>query len=495
MLKKLSITLIFTLLLTFGYTPDIIGAVNYRDIQNHWAQSEITSLTVSGYINGYPDGFFRPNNYISRAEFVTALLACLELKPGNIYPYSTPDNTHWAQIYIDDAISRGIIIPTEYPWGFNPDQDITRAESAAMIVRALGEQPDYNRLNFIDWNIIKKNPYQGYVKVAFDEGIITGFSNGEFRPNDNLTRAQACTVLSKFLYKAFINPPSSNSGAFYKPAIGKSIEIVTLGEHRYNPDYVEIYVDSRDSGYFLADVEVINDYILKIGSKTYDLNDSRISVRLQNDYYKVQKILNENGRNTIKLQKTAFGWDNIKMADIYAIYSGSRKILSEDIDKLQFRINGKKYNLSEISIDKSGYFKVNRTSYPFSKVTVVADGNDYDLDDIEERNGQIIFYCDSNSGDSRRGDNSRYIKPDEFLFYEDGYSYPWKIDNIEIYINNKWQNFKDIKIIDEDYYEFKNKSFRLRNSHLRRYYHEFEIIGTYWNYSSREMEITIEEIN
>lgn len=669
MLKKIiicSLVIIMVVLLSFNTSNKTSAAGTYNDIQNHWAQNEITSLSVSGYISGYPDGSFQPDNYISRAEFISTLLACLQLKPAGTYLYQFTNNDHRNQVYIDEAISQGIIIPTEYPSGFEPNKNITRGETAAMIVRALGKQPDYSIMLFTDWNEIKKNSYQGYIKVAYDEGIISGYENGEFRPDDYVTRAQTCKILSCFLQKAYNNSSySRNNSLSYTPITGKTITTLTLGDHKYNPDYVELYIDSRDSGYYLSDAVIINEYTLKIGAKKYDLEDNRISVLLQNEFYNVKKVINRNNKNDLQLQKTSGYWDNITMSDIYAIYTGSKKLDLDNISKVQFLINNKRYSLSEITIDISGYIKVNRTGYSFSRVKLIAGGKYYDLDNVRVRNGKLVFYCDSSSGisstrvkinnsyyytneveivksghyysiedvvvvrhnviridghdyslnstikcyhnshiyeidsidydddndriiiktsdydedisyiypdeflfyedstlhsswrtsdidilingywrdwddieiidedtfeysnksydflykDIRRNSsefeitntdwnstteefkiyleensNNRYIEPREFGFYEDGYSYPWEIDELELYIDSKWRDFEDIKVIDEDYYEYNNKTYRFRYSHLRRYYYEFEITGTYWDIGPRELEITVEEI-
>ena len=78
---------------------------------------------------------------------------------------------------------------------FDPDRDITRAEFAAIIVRALGlevgtDENKFNDVKSTDW-------YCGYIETTSSCGIITGYGNGTFGPNDKLTREQAMAMTAR----------------------------------------------------------------------------------------------------------------------------------------------------------------------------------------------------------------------------------------------------------------------------------------------------------
>ena len=62
--------ILFASTMTISSVPTVT-ALAATDTNGHWAESTINKWTASGYISGYPDGTFRPNNAISRAEFVT----------------------------------------------------------------------------------------------------------------------------------------------------------------------------------------------------------------------------------------------------------------------------------------------------------------------------------------------------------------------------------------------------------------------------------------
>ena len=78
---------------------------------------------------------------------------------------------------------------------YNPDNDMTRAEFAATIVRALGLAPTTGASSFSDVNISAW--YCGYVETASAYEIINGYGDGTFGPNDLITREQAMTMMSR----------------------------------------------------------------------------------------------------------------------------------------------------------------------------------------------------------------------------------------------------------------------------------------------------------
>lgn len=103
---------------------------------------------------------------------------------------------HWAKDEINDIGSRMIIngIGDGY---FEPDREITCAEFAVMIIKALGLEPEsYNKeftdVKSIDW-------YSGYIKKASEIGIISGYGNGQFGPDDKITREQAMVIIARIM--------------------------------------------------------------------------------------------------------------------------------------------------------------------------------------------------------------------------------------------------------------------------------------------------------
>ena len=139
-------TTIFFRLLTEESRSQFWATENrYSDVSTgQWYNNAVSTMTRAGIVNGYPDGTFRPNAPITRAEMakIIALFAKLD-KTADRFPDAAG---HWAEAYIRLAAGNGWI--EGYPDGtFRPNQSITRAETVTMIDRVLERVPkDESRL-------------------------------------------------------------------------------------------------------------------------------------------------------------------------------------------------------------------------------------------------------------------------------------------------------------------------------------------------------------
>ena len=123
--------------------PDTL--INYQpftDIPSALDDHCIASLSVIGLLRGYEDGSFRPDNPISRAECVILLSRLIEVPAGSS-TFSDVPETHWASSAISAGTSAGWL--SGYPDGtFRPDQNITRLEAVKMINTAFHRTCDVN---------------------------------------------------------------------------------------------------------------------------------------------------------------------------------------------------------------------------------------------------------------------------------------------------------------------------------------------------------------
>ncbi len=163
---------------------------SFIDIAYHWAEEEITAAASSGWIEGYSDGTFRPDEKITRAEFVTILARILELESQTENPFSDTQG-HWAEETISAMAQAGYV--KGYGDVFKPDQTISRQEAAAIFYRvyqpASAEVTDFNDSDQI----------ADYAKQAVSAlaalGVLEGYEDGSFRPNGSLTRAECVKIL------------------------------------------------------------------------------------------------------------------------------------------------------------------------------------------------------------------------------------------------------------------------------------------------------------
>ena len=166
------------------------------DIKGHWAEEAINNFINKGYIHGYEDSTFRPDNSITRAEFITIFNKYFGLTNTSGKSFTDTAN-HWAKNEIDIAITNNIIVGFEDKT-FRPDEPMTR-EQAALIIS------NYKKLQNNNLNNISKysdsNNISSWAKNAveamLENGYIYGYSDNTLKAKNNLTRAEAVTLLSR----------------------------------------------------------------------------------------------------------------------------------------------------------------------------------------------------------------------------------------------------------------------------------------------------------
>lgn len=166
------------------------------DIEGHWAENDIYRMVALGSINGNPDGTFKPNSSVTRAEFVTMLMKSLIKTNQGVLEGSNKfadAKGHWAESYIGAAVDAGIVNGTSETT-FEPNANITRQEMAVMIVNALKFENKQGSVSGADTNQIATWASNA-VDICNDYGLMTYDSDNKFYPLNNATRAEAATVL------------------------------------------------------------------------------------------------------------------------------------------------------------------------------------------------------------------------------------------------------------------------------------------------------------
>jgi hypothetical protein len=174
----------------------------YSDVPpSHWAFNDITALGVQRIIKGYPDGTFRPDNNITRAEFAVVLAKALgwPAKPGGHDFADAAEIPDWARGCIFAAVDKGVISGYEDNT-FRANRPVTRSEIAVIVVRALGLAPEAGALIFSDAAEIP-DWAKGYIAAAVNQGVIAGKPGNIFAPDDNATRAEAAALVARMLDK------------------------------------------------------------------------------------------------------------------------------------------------------------------------------------------------------------------------------------------------------------------------------------------------------
>lgn len=147
----------------------------------------------SSYMSGFKDGTFRPNEYVTNGE-VAAIIARLknfdDTKDYN-FSYSDVKKTSWLSKYVGYVTEKGIMTGTNGM--FRPNENITRGEFIVAIAKLLNLNPISEKSQYPDvWN----KPNEEYI-VAFEKlGIVNGLPNGSFGYSKNITRAEVAKIIN-----------------------------------------------------------------------------------------------------------------------------------------------------------------------------------------------------------------------------------------------------------------------------------------------------------
>lgn len=190
---------------TNGGSAPPVQTQSFGDVPpNHWAAGVIRTLSEKGIVGGYPGGLFKPENNISRAEFIKMLTGAIGLpedKSGAPL-FSDVARSEWYFGCIQAAAKAGF--SKGYDTGeFRPDAQITRQEMAVILIRAMGKENTAaagENTSFTDDSAIASWA-RGFVVTAVKEKLVNGYPDNTFGPNSNASRAEACAMISSLLEK------------------------------------------------------------------------------------------------------------------------------------------------------------------------------------------------------------------------------------------------------------------------------------------------------
>ena len=195
--KRLLLSMMLLVLLTTILAST--GAfASTNDINEHWAEDVITEWVDSGLTTGYPDGTFRPNNPITRAEFMTLTNKAFDFTAEEAIEYNDVSKDNWFAGAVKKAQAAGYI--GGYPDGsMKPNNPISRQEAANIIFKLtdLQNNPDYTNtfndaVNIPDWS-------KGQIGAVAAAGYMGGYPDGNFKPLESITRAEALVALNRVL--------------------------------------------------------------------------------------------------------------------------------------------------------------------------------------------------------------------------------------------------------------------------------------------------------
>jgi hypothetical protein len=162
-------------------------AASLVDISSHWARDSILNAIKKGYVDGYEEGTFRPDNNISRAEFIKMLVVATKEKFGGQTGQGV--GAAWYEPFVNSVRDSGVYHDDDFP-ADKLDDSLTRIEMAKLAVRYMVPDSRPKGAQFLDDAVMYR---------ATKLGVIQGLTGGELGPDKTTTRAQAVTIIERIL--------------------------------------------------------------------------------------------------------------------------------------------------------------------------------------------------------------------------------------------------------------------------------------------------------
>ncbi|NLW07038.1 MAG: hypothetical protein GX039_03520, partial [Clostridia bacterium] len=255
--RYLSIIVTLSFLLTIMLGGVQAAFAQPSDIQGHWAQEQIGKWLDKGLAGGYPDGTFKPDRTVSRAEFVALANRAFKFEATAEISFSDVAATAWYAGEISKASAAGYV--SGYEDGtFRPGNNISRQEAAAMLVRILGlDAPDINVLDrFADAAAIPAWS-RGAINSAVAAGLMSGYPDQTFRPSQAITRAEAVVTLDRALGYAPVEEPEPVESAVEGVVSfnGKLVRNATILVFAAGSYEILAETETNNRGYFKVELE------------------------------------------------------------------------------------------------------------------------------------------------------------------------------------------------------------------------------------------------
>lgn len=190
--KRKILSLVVGASLTFGMAAGVEAA---KDTDNHWSSESVNYLYDRGVTKGYSDGTFRPDNSITRAEFVTFVNKLFGFTQKTNINFKDVKSDAWYYDQVAIAVKNGYVDGYSDN-SFRPENKISRQEVAKIIAIAGNIKAEGKAKNFSDQKAIGSWAKE-YVDIVSSKNYMSGYgSDGSFRPKNETKRGEAAKIIA-----------------------------------------------------------------------------------------------------------------------------------------------------------------------------------------------------------------------------------------------------------------------------------------------------------
>ena len=217
-IRFFSLFMLVVLLVT-AFSMQVSAKVVFSDLEpTHWCYNKIIDFEKKGYVCGYQDGTFRADRTITRAEYVKIVNNFFGYKPNtkDVSKFSDVSTDDWFAPYVNEAVSRGYITGFE-DGTFKPQDPIRRQEATVILARILGIDKEVYPADHVDGlaQYSDNEDVQEWARVAIHSysvyNFINGYTDGTLKILQNVTRAETVELLHILEQKIIIDREPSGS--------------------------------------------------------------------------------------------------------------------------------------------------------------------------------------------------------------------------------------------------------------------------------------------
>ncbi|MCL2152935.1 MAG: S-layer homology domain-containing protein [Oscillospiraceae bacterium] len=201
--QKLIIALILAVIaVSCVIAPTVALAIEFPDMQGHWAESYVNALAATGAIKGFEDGLFHPSEYVTTQEFITILIR-------NEYGEMEAPDDDWSLPYMAAALQKGVIEEADISSSDQPMDRLSAVRFTHFFLSNIKEEPDTQHVSvaeqLTDYSYCRE--CRVHLEQCYAKGIVIGKPGPTFDGDANLTRAEASIVIMKALNPSMRTPP------------------------------------------------------------------------------------------------------------------------------------------------------------------------------------------------------------------------------------------------------------------------------------------------
>ncbi|MEW4371538.1 S-layer homology domain-containing protein [Paenibacillus kandeliae] len=337
------------------------------DTQNHWAKQVLNDWQTKGYISGFEDGSLKPDQSVTRSQLAALINKAYGFTQATSIHYTDVQSSDW--YYNDVAIAKAEGYMEGYKDStFHPNQQVSRQE-LAVILTTLKKLKSSNSANTLTDTVNSPSWSKGSIGAVIDSGLMKGDEKG-FRPKDTTTRAEAVTVLDRSMQAATSAATVYNTAGVYGPASGQqslagNVQLNAAGSTLRNT----IIEGDLLLGEGIGEGDLLLDHVTVKGTTTINGGGSH-SIHLKDSTFAnvivnkksgnvrlvtagsttIQQLLLQSGATLEEETSTASGFSNVILSSF--IPSGSTVSMKGHFDAVDVASSGVSIQLESGSVEQ-----------------------------------------------------------------------------------------------------------------------------------------------